>query len=413
MQLSETLRFWTVDLWGDGWDRHRRRLLFKHFWAYLRHSHIPAEYLPAGLATGESRRRAAAQTEFSAAYLKRIQAVQAASGRTRRIYLTYRPLGKNLRLLGTAIRENVDLGRRVVVAADAPPWERKALKATGRDWNPWIWARSADGRPSEASNDSARAWNELFQNPTATGGRVGVIAAPRLTHLAFSEPPFSAASMERVLKLAAATRYVFTPTEPILDRIPELKAKMGWPERPVLGIHVRRGDAASTDVEGSAPTRSTRTSFALESYLRTADTICERYGIRNIFLGTESRAEIDRAIRLRPGYRFLTLDYDRSVFPDISTSNQFIEDFALDHPEFARELAVSAIMDLALFCECDAFIGAFNSEFSMLAWLLTIGSRGHLIPYVSLSKPAAGKSINPFSALLNLRNNCPLDLYHW
>ena len=126
-----------------------------------------------------------------------------------------------------------------------------------------------------------------------------------------------------------------------------------------------------------------------------------------------SRAEIDRANRLRPGYRFLALDYDRSIFPDISTSNQFIEDFALEHPELARELAVSAILDLAFFCECDAFVGAFNSEFSMLAWLLMIGARERLIPYVSLSKPAAAKSLNPFSALLNLRNNCPLELYHW
>ena len=100
MLLSEALRFWIVDLWGDGWDRHRRRLLFRHFWAYLRHPHIPAEYLPAGLVTEESRQRATAQTAFSVAYLKRIQAVQAGPGSTRRVYLTYRPLGKNSAPLG-------------------------------------------------------------------------------------------------------------------------------------------------------------------------------------------------------------------------------------------------------------------------------------------------------------------------
>ena len=321
MLLSEALRFWIVDLWGDGWDRHRRRLLFRHFWAYLRHPHIPAEYLPAGLVTEESQRqRATAQTAFSVAYLKRIQAVQAGPGSTRRVYLTYRPLGKNLRLLGTAIRENVDLGRRVLVA------ERASVGAKGVEGDrarlgPLGLGLLKSSKTFWASHDSARAWNELFHNSRANGGKVGAIAAPRVAHLTFSEPPFSPASMERVLKLAAATRYVFTPTEFILDRIRELKAKLDWPERPVLGIHVRRGDAASTEVEGSAPTKSTRTSFPLEFYLRTADIICERYGIRDIFLGTESRAEIDRANRLRPGYRFLALDYDRSIFPDISTSN--------------------------------------------------------------------------------------------
>ena len=200
-----------------------------------------------------------------------------------------------------------------------------------------------------------------------------------------------------------------------MNRIRELKAQMDWPDskRLVLGIHIRRGDAASADSGGGNPSKSTRKSFGLESYLQTADMMCERYGIRDIFLGTESRAEIERAIRLRPGYRFLTLDYDRSIFPDISNSSEFIEDLALDHPEFARELAVSAILDLAFFCECGAFIGAFNSEFSVLAWLLMVGSRGYLVPYISLSRPAAAKSVNPFSGLLNLRNNCPLELYHW
>jgi hypothetical protein len=67
--------------------------------------------------------------------------------------------------------------------------------------------------------------------------------------------------------------------------------------------------------------------LALTTYLEMADTICERYGIRDIFLATESRDEI--AMRLRSQYRFLWLDYDRSIFPDIRTSNQFIEDLAL------------------------------------------------------------------------------------
>jgi hypothetical protein len=132
-----------------------------------------------------------------------------------------------------------------------------------------------------------------------------------------------------------------------------------------------------------------------------------------VFLATESRDEIESAARLRPQYRFMWLDYDRSIFPDIRTSSQFIEDFAMDHPERARALAVSAILDLYFFCECHAFVGAFNSEFSVLGWLLTVGSRGHLVPYRSLSGADPVKRLNPFRALLNVKNNCPLELYHW
>jgi len=45
--------------------------------------------------------------------------------------------------------------------------------------------------------------------------------------------------------------------------------------------------------------------------------------------------------------------------------------------------------------------------------LLTIGARGHLVPYVSLSVPLGGWQLHPYDALLNRRNNCPLELYHW
>ena len=36
MRFFETVRLWIVELRGDEWDRGRRRLLFKHFWAYAR-----------------------------------------------------------------------------------------------------------------------------------------------------------------------------------------------------------------------------------------------------------------------------------------------------------------------------------------------------------------------------------------
>jgi hypothetical protein len=208
---------------------------------------------------------------------------------------------------------------------------------------------------------------------------------------------------------------VFSPSDPVLARIRELKEAVDWPppNRPVLGIHIRRGDAASAEAAADAPEKSTRKSFPLVKYLEAADKICERYGIRDIFLATESREEIARAAHLRPQYRFLWLDYDRSIFPDIRTSSQFIEDLALDHPDRAKALAATAILDLYFFCECHAFVGAFNSEFSVLGWLLTTGARGHLVPHVSLSRAAAGWSLNPFAALLNLKNNCPMELYHW
>jgi len=407
-RIAETCRFWLLDFWGPDWDWPRRRLLFKHYLAYFRNPDIPPEYLPEpGYAAA-----AAEQLAFTDAFRRKIEAVQRSTAKRQGVHLTYRPLGKNLRLLGTAIREGTDRGRRVFIEPDGPPTERRALERRGHNWSPWLWVRTGPGEPSR---DAAHAWNELFHNPPATPEATGPVDPVQVPRLSAGAGPFSPSYLELVLKLAVATRYVFSPVEPLMARIERLKQEAGWPaDRPVLGIHVRRGDAASaTEEEDEAPVLSTRKSFPLGTYMKAADQICERYGVRDIFLATESRTEIERATKLRPQYRFLWIDYDRSIFPDITKSSQFIEDLALENPDRARSLAETAILDLYFFCECDAFIGAFNSEFSVLAWLLAMGSRGHAIPYISLSRAAGRRSLNPFNALLNLRNNCPLELYHW
>ncbi len=406
------LRFWLREIWGPDWDGPRRRLLLKHYRGFLRNGDIPTEYFP-DPETGA----AAVQEAFSKAYRRKLAEVQQDAPPARGVHLTYRPIGKNLRLLGTALREGVDRHRRVYIEPGGPAIEERALAARGHQWSPWLWVRNGSMPRGEAEEaDAARAWNLLFRHPAPPEpGAVGKQSARQdgRIRLAGKDPRFPASRqrLEQVLKLAAATRYVFTPAEPVAERIRELKAAMGWPgeNTPVLGVHVRRGDAASTEAD---PRQATRRSFGLASYLEAADRICARYGIGDLFLATESPEEIDRARRLRPQYRFFSLDYDRSLFPTIG-SGRFIEDYTLDHPELARALATSAVLDLALFCDCRGFVGAFNSEFSVLAWLLVIGSRGHLVPYLSLSRPAPGRSLHPFHALLNLRTNCPLELYHW
>jgi hypothetical protein len=227
--------------------------------------------------------------------------------------------------------------------------------------------------------------------------------------------PFNVSYLKRVLEIAVATKYTFSPVDSLLLQVEALKQKMQWPgkDEQVLGVHIRRGDAATSDEGTHTPQKATRISFPLAAYLDAADVLCNTYQIHHIYLATESMEEIERAKRLRPQYKFLFLEHDRSIFPAIASSNQFIEDLALDHPERVRALTMSAILDLCFFCECHAFIGTFNSEFSILVWLLVIGTRGHVVPHVSLSKPARHRSLDPFQALLNVRNNCPLELYHW
>jgi hypothetical protein len=402
------LRFWLVDFFfSREWDRHRRALLLRHYWAYFRNPQIPSEHLPEACEPG------AEQERFSEAFAARIGAVHGSSRPGQGVFLTYRPLGKNLRLLGTAVAKHTVRGERVFVREGGAPTEVRALTDRGHGWSPWLWVRPVDDG-SPALGSAAHAWNQLFVNPPAAPSGPAPTSLPELPRLQRGSGSFAPRDLERVLQVAAATRYVFSPTPDVMAQIRTLKASVDWPtSEPVLGIHVRRGDAASPEAADEEPGRATRKSFGLTAYLEAADEICEKYGIRTIFLATESREEIENAARLRPQYRVLWLDYDRSIFPDIRTSGQFIEDLALEHPDRARALANTAILDLYFFTECHAFVGAFNSEFSVLAWLLTVGSRGRLVPYRSLSRADASKHVNPFRALLNIKNNCPLELYHW
>jgi hypothetical protein len=406
-------RFWLHDFWLDHWDHYRRTLLFKHYWSYIRYPPIPTKHIP------EPRQRSAAEEEqiaFSAAFRNKIEYVQARATTSNGVYLTFRPIGKNLRLLGTALRDNVSHHRMTFIKPGGPPTEERMLSLEGHQWNPWLWSRSVDYQAKEDEcRDTARAWSVFFKhpsiNPTAEGDQV----RPHSPRLRLAYGPFNVSYLERVLEIAATTKYVFSPVESMLLQAEVLKQKLQWPgeDEQVLGVHVRRGDAATSDSGMNTPQKANRKSFPLSAYLDAADVICSKYQIRHIYLATESTDDIDRAKQLRPQYKFLFLEHDRSIFPNIASSNQFIEYLALEHPERIRALTMSAILDLYFFCECHAFLGTFNSEFSLLAWLLAIGTRGHVVPYVSLSKPARQRSLDPFQALLNVKNNCLLELYHW
>ena len=407
------VRFWLYDLWLDEWDHHRRTMLLKHYWSYFRYPPIPTDHIP------EPRQLSAAveeQLAFSAAFRNKIEYVQSWATTCNGVYLTFRPIGKNLRLLGTALRDNVKHHRRTNIMPGGPPTEEHLLSLKGYQWNPWLWSRSVDNQvQEEEQRDSARAWSVFFKHPSKIPTSEGNHIPPQLPKLRFAYEPFNVSYLERVLEIAAATKYVFSPVDSIMLQAISLKRKMQWPgeDEQVLGIHVRRGDAATSDSGMDTPQKSTRKSFPLAAYLEAADVINSKYKINHIYLATESIVEINRAKRLRPQYNFLFLEHDRSIFPNIASSNQFIEDLAFDHPERIRALTMSAIFDLYFFCECHAFVGSFNSEFSLLAWLLTVGTQGYVVPYVSLSKPARQRSLDPFQALLNVRNNCLLELYHW
>jgi hypothetical protein len=88
------------------------------------------------------------------------------------------------------------------------------------------------------------------------------------------------------------------------------------------------------------------------------------------------------------------------VFPRINEASGFIETVAFEDPSVIEPLVHSAIADLWFLQRCRAFIGTFNSEFSVLAWLLCIGHHGHVVPYVNLAKRS---DVEPWQGGLEFR----------
>ena len=160
------------------------------------------------------------------------------------------------------------------------------------------------------------------------------------------------------------------------------KVRSGWEDdEPTIGIHIRRGDAATENLD-----KQTRPSYQLEEYLAAADEMSSRYGFQTVYLSTESKPEIERARQLRPQYRIISQQYDRDFFPRIADTPVFIEDLALSDPSVVEAIVNSAVVDLWFLQHCSAFIGTFNSEFSVLAWLLCLGHHGSFVPYENLSR---------------------------
>jgi hypothetical protein len=173
--------------------------------------------------------------------------------------------------------------------------------------------------------------------------------------------------------MAQCHDFAFRLASEVQATIESAKREMDWePRRRTLGIHLRRGDVVARKI------------FPLDAYLTQADRICERYDIDTIYLSTESQEEIEHAKELRPQYRWLALPHDRAIFPKQSETDRFIETRALEDPSVIEPIVESALADLYFLQHCDAFLGTFSSEFSLLAWLLCIGHKGCVVPYVNL-----------------------------
>jgi hypothetical protein len=145
----------------------------------------------------------------------------------------------------------------------------------------------------------------------------------------------------------------------------------------MLSMHVRHGDSCLLDEELS----SHRRCEPLSVYMETAVLpMAQWYGVKTIFLATDDEVVLRETAQWPQFVWLFDQNQNRSKTKSLEKWDYLLRRGALDG--FGE--ATSALTDLLLLSEGDAFVGKFTSNIDRLAYALLVGKKMGLAPYASL-----------------------------
>lgn len=157
---------------------------------------------------------------------------------------------------------------------------------------------------------------------------------------------------------------------------------------PVLGLHVRHGDAC---LQGER-VRMARTCSPLAEYMQHARPLTRALGIRTIYLATDSEKVLEDT-RDFPNFRFLHLA-NVSRFGLTTPSPTRLWDETVKRRAKRASLvqrnhreAWMATIDALLLSRCNAFVGKFTSTLFRTSYMLHAATCDCAAPFVSLDAP--------------------------
>jgi hypothetical protein len=145
---------------------------------------------------------------------------------------------------------------------------------------------------------------------------------------------------------------------------------------PVIGMHIRGGDACSAHRFCPA-NRSI--------YWEKAAILREKYGAKRIFLATDDRQAAELCKSSFMGFECRMADIERAKFE----SDTFIEHRTTEGPGAlsASTLALDVLTDIQMLASCDMYVFALRSAVARLAFALHLGTRRKVPPMLSLQWP--------------------------
>ena len=256
-----------------------------------------------------------------------------------------------------------------VYSLDHPDcWHKGAFSCYLQPWS------SCQGRaPSEAEGGAAAA-------PDGVAAREAAFYVPEtlINHFYFVPAKYRArgifwwrmVQMQYLLRLNQRTKQEVD--------LASARRDIGY-SKPIIGLHVRRGDSCHTTLRRNKCVPLTR-------HLEAVLVMSARYNISKVFVATDDTSALEHLRAQAPDLDFISLpSYDRSNLQ--SGDNVWLENRLLQGDLSGHQLLLFTLRDLALLSEADVFVGHFASNLSRLAFLKATFLQGSPPPFISVDGP--------------------------
>jgi hypothetical protein len=171
--------------------------------------------------------------------------------------------------------------------------------------------------------------------------------------------------------------HMWRPNKAVEATIAKKKSDMNWPAdgTPILGIHYRAGDACLEEEVTLG-----RKCDKFDYYMKSANLMQKKYGIKHIYLATDSDTVIDTLDK----YPNFTFHYQKGIGRGGIRNKVPVDDLLHSGRLNGCDEAGSTFIDTHLLGSCHAFVGKFSSNIDRIAYNLMFARTRRYQPHISL-----------------------------
>jgi hypothetical protein len=168
-------------------------------------------------------------------------------------------------------------------------------------------------------------------------------------------------------------KFITTPNKRMMKKLDERREQVGEMEEPVLGLHVRRGDACGDRGECRS----------LKDYIPTISDMINKYDYKTVFLATPDPYVIEE-VQKYPNITFAFLPVTNTTEMMKKEHYRKIDDAIYAGKVDAGNEFDEAMISYYLLSEADGFVGGFSSNAARIAYsMMAAGPTGCIKPFDS------------------------------